>query len=726
MNNSISIGILLNISADSLTFKKKSLSLKDIVFIVCFSLISILLLFPLSGIAQQKVMIIGIDGCRQDALQAAFTPNIDDLIAEATYSYDALNEPPTWSGVGWSGMLTGVWRNKHGVIDNSFSGSNFTTYPHFMKHVEDFDSSLYTASICHWSPINTQIVGSLPLNLISNPSSDSLVGVEAINILSTADPDVIFLHFDDVDHAGHLDGFSPAVPSYISAIETVDRHVGYVMTALKARANFANENWLIIGSTDHGGTGNSHGGSSLLERNIFFFSSIPGQAASQISKSLIISNSNCMQDSMGLRMTGNTDYASVPNNSLFQFGASQDFTIELRMKTSGWLGDPSFIGNKDWISGFNTGFIISAPGNAQSTWKVNIGDGSNRADITGSSIDDNLWHHLAASFDRNGLLQLYKDGLPDGNVSISSVGNIDNSLALGIGQDGTLNYGSGMNGIISEVRIWKTIVDSANLAAWQCIPLNNTHPDYSNLVGYWKINEGSGIALTDSSLNTLHATYNGSSLDWELVNTLDTSYDYSNTPRIIDVAVTSLSHLCIPIDPAWNLDGNAVGVPVLNPQAGGNINPCQMTLESYTVTTSGTQPLSWSVSNGNIIAGQDSTTVLVQWGTAGPGSVIINQCNTKDTLDIIVDICTGISELIVNPDFTIFPNPSDGIFKIISSTEKRINEIKIFNVLGIEIYSQFIGSAESYIDFTSQPKGMYIISGINNNKKITNQKVLIR
>ena len=60
---------------------------------------------------------------------------------------------------------------------------------------------------------------------------------------------------------------------------------------------------------------------------------------------------------MGLRMTGNADYASVPNNSLFQFGAAQDFTIELRMKTAGWSGDPSFVGNKDWISGFNNGFI---------------------------------------------------------------------------------------------------------------------------------------------------------------------------------------------------------------------------------------------------------------------------------------------------------------------------------------------------------------------------------
>ncbi len=701
----------------------------SIKYFFSLSLFVIVIFFVFSSTevtAQQKVLIIGIDGCRQDALQSAFTPNIDDLIAESTYSYDALTEAPTWSGVGWSGMLTGVWRNKHGVSDNSFFASNFSAYPHFMKRVEDFDSSLYTVSICHWAPVNTQIVGSSSLNLISNPSSDSLVGAEAVHVLSTADPDVIFLHFDDVDHEGHSNGFSPAVPSYIAAIEAVDRHVGYVMTALKARADFSNEDWLIIGSTDHGGIGNSHGGSSFLERNIFFFASKPGQAATQISKALVISNSNCMQDSMGLRMTGNSDYASVPNNSLFQFGTSQDFTIELRMKTAGWSGDPSFVGNKDWASGFNNGFIFSAPGSGQSTWKVNIGDGFNRADITGSIIDDNLWHHLAASFDRSGLLQLYKDGLPDGNTSISSVGDIDNSLALGIGQDGTLSYGSGMNGIISEVRIWKTIVDSATLAAWQCMPLNNTHPDYNDLVAYWQMNDGSSTTLTDSGPNALHATYNGSSSDWELVNIPDTSYDYSNTPRIVDVAVTSLTHLCIPVNPAWNLDGKAVGIPVLNPQVSGPLNPCEMTQESYTVTTAGTKPLNWSVSNGTVVQGQDSTTVLVQWGSAGPGSVIIDQCNSKDTLDVIVNSCSGISEVMRLKGFTVFPNPSDGTFIVKSLKGIKIKEIRVFNATGKEILLLIQNSSETSVSIAPQPKGFYIISIRDSKGNVRNQKLMIR
>jgi hypothetical protein len=35
-------------------------------------------------------------------------------------------------------------------------------------------------------------------------------------------------------------------------------------------------------------------------------------------------------------------------------------------------------------------------------------------------------------------------------------------------------------------------------------------------------------------------------------------YDYSTTPRIVDVAVTALTHLCIPIEVEWSLDGTSL------------------------------------------------------------------------------------------------------------------------------------------------------------------------
>lgn len=42
--------------------------------------------------------------------------------------------------------------------------------------------------------------------------------------------------------------------------------------------------------------------------------------------------------------------------------------------------------------------------------------------------------------------------------------------------------------------------------------------------------------------------------EWQQPESLIT-FDYSNTPRIVDVAVTALDHMCIDLNPEWNLDG---------------------------------------------------------------------------------------------------------------------------------------------------------------------------
>ena len=79
--------------------------------------------------------------------------------------------------------------------------------------------------------------------------------------------------FDEVDLNGHGYGFSAGVPEYIGAIEDVDGHVAEVMSVLMNRPNYESENWLVLTSTDHGGIGYNHGGSSIEEETIFFIAS---------------------------------------------------------------------------------------------------------------------------------------------------------------------------------------------------------------------------------------------------------------------------------------------------------------------------------------------------------------------------------------------------------------------------------------------------------------------
>jgi hypothetical protein len=519
-------------------------------------LLLILLCLPLCINAQttKKVLLIGIDGCRADALELANTPTIDNLIANGIYSPDALNDDITISGPGWSAILCGVWSDKHLSVDNSFVGTDYTNYPPLFKHIEDFDANLHTVSICNWNPINDYIVQNYA-DYKLNVSSDADVSLEACNYLSANNPDMMFLHFDDVDHEGHSYGFSPTVSQYITAIEGVDALLAPIMQSISQRPNYANEDWLVLITSDHGGVGTSHGGTSIEHQNVVVIASGNSIAQNIIRKdsSLVFDSVyNCLADTTELQFDGVDDYMQIPSNPAYNFGSTQDFTIECRVRTN-TTGDVAIIGNKDWFSGNNAGFVFSFKYPSGPEWKVNIGDGTNRADInTGGLIADNQWHTLSVSFDRDGYMKMYEDGLLLDSADISSVGDITTNAGLFFGMD--INQSYAYNGSIAEVRVWNTLVNNQNIQSWHCYHLDSNHPNYNNLIGYWKLNEGTGTIAMDywGGFGIPNGTINNST--WYSPDSI-WIYDYTNTPRIADVPVTALTHLCIPIDNNWQLDG---------------------------------------------------------------------------------------------------------------------------------------------------------------------------
>ena len=241
----------------------------------------------------RHVLLIGIDGVRSDAVQAASTPALDGLVATGAVTWDAFagggimptdpTQQATSSGPGWSSILTGVWVDRHGVASNGgFSSGNFGTYPHFFAHVRSAFPAAVLSSIVQWHPINDSMLAPFPGladHVINAGGTGQAVRNAAVNHLQTTDPHALFVHFDDVDHAGHASGFSPANPTYISAIEATDTHIGAVLAAVQARPNYPSEEWQIIVTTDHGGNGTGHGGQSPHERHIWMI--VQGGAAVQ-------------------------------------------------------------------------------------------------------------------------------------------------------------------------------------------------------------------------------------------------------------------------------------------------------------------------------------------------------------------------------------------------------------------------------------------------------------
>lgn len=254
----------------------------------------------------RRVLFIGIDGCRADAVAEAMERGLapqlkalcegeHGLFSRTAYAGGELNTPthqPTVSGPGWSSLLTGVWMDRHKVKDNRFLGARFQTYSHFMRRIKEVQPKAFCASFADWPPIHQFIAdGSreggtefldvkftcapdASRHFIDNPEKDIEVRDEALKTLRTQDPDAMFVYFGQVDEFGHgaIDSrasFSPDSALYLHAIGLVDSHIGELLRAVKARPKFAEEDWLVLLTTDHGGKGNSHGGDSDLERNIW-------------------------------------------------------------------------------------------------------------------------------------------------------------------------------------------------------------------------------------------------------------------------------------------------------------------------------------------------------------------------------------------------------------------------------------------------------------------------
>ena len=191
---------------------------------------------------------------------------------------DRYQKNDTISGPGWSSILTGVWADKHGVHDNSFNGHALRGVPALLRPAEG-------------SPPGRQD------RLASSPGSRS-----TSKITSAADVSINYeqkdhgiLDYDRYDTAGHRrsrqaarpkaiptrcsstsarsmwpatpTAFIRRVPQYIAAIERADKLVGRAVAAVKARKTYADEDWLVIVTSDHGGKGTGHGGGHTHARN---------------------------------------------------------------------------------------------------------------------------------------------------------------------------------------------------------------------------------------------------------------------------------------------------------------------------------------------------------------------------------------------------------------------------------------------------------------------------
>jgi hypothetical protein len=219
----------------------------------------------------RKVLIIGIDGLRADAFRRADTPNLDRLKRDGALSEHTVTDVIARSGPGWTSVLTGVWSWKHGVRENTFSGYRRDLHPTFFDRIAAARPAAVLGAVVNWKPLGEHLFGGRGFWIA--PGDDRAVAEEAARLIGTGLPDILFVHLDGVDQAGHTFGFSPDMPFYLWAVEKADGWVGRLADAARARTG---EQWLILVTSDHGGSYRHHGANTREERTVFLLANGPG------------------------------------------------------------------------------------------------------------------------------------------------------------------------------------------------------------------------------------------------------------------------------------------------------------------------------------------------------------------------------------------------------------------------------------------------------------------
>ncbi|TRV72650.1 nucleotide pyrophosphatase [Streptomyces sp. 130] len=226
-----------------------------------------------AAVRTPKVLVIGLDGALLGRIKDASAPHLDALMAGGLTAGSRLYaEPlaPTLSGPGWATVLTGVWPDKHLVKDNAFTGHAFAEYPDFLTRAETAKPALSTYAVSSWAPITDTVLSTAVDTRVSTPSAEYDAGTtsRAVAELRDGDRDAVFVHLDNIDHAGHT--YGAASSQYRAAIETADAQVGQILAAVTGRSTYASEDWLIMVTADHGHTDTGgHGGNSDPERQTF-------------------------------------------------------------------------------------------------------------------------------------------------------------------------------------------------------------------------------------------------------------------------------------------------------------------------------------------------------------------------------------------------------------------------------------------------------------------------
>lgn len=478
----------------------------------------------------RKLLLISIDGLSGTALKSYVPANMTKLLEHAKYTFESMADANTHDAATWTTILSGKNSSKHGVNGNDFEameeddddihdheGTGVSTgYISLYQRLLESGKILKTLSVTPWEPLDKNLFNLSNENGVVE--SDDAVKTKAVERLKNGMEDLSFavVNFRDLNAAGISGGFSMENANYKATLDKIDGYVGEIVSAIEQRKKYSGEDWLIVITSNHGGLGHTYGGATLVERKVPLIFYNKNFTKYQIELPAIV-------NTLTMKKAGNDIPIMKSDPNAYEIGKSGEFTIISKVKVSAFpTGSNSVLYGKTSHAYSSTkGWHLMVEGSGK-RFRYIVGNGTLSYVYAPGQLTIDQWHTVALKvYTENGkrMAVCYMDGLAGSPVDITGkdlTAGSANPFFIGPGPTGK-SYGVA-TAIISNLAFYNIGLSESEIAAYKCkddiLPSETT---YSNLKGYWKIDEGEGKELKNTiSTNTNTSFLAGVSLEWNV------------------------------------------------------------------------------------------------------------------------------------------------------------------------------------------------------------------
>jgi predicted AlkP superfamily pyrophosphatase or phosphodiesterase len=230
----------------------------------------------------EHVVVIGLDGCRPEAIQQAAGPVLKALWQSGAWTWQAQAALPSVTQVNFAGILTSCPPEKHGIAAKEWP-ADAAENPPKVKVPTIFEvvtaSGMKAAGFFgHEKLYPSETTAAKGADFMHSPYQAHAVAPLAARYLAEQKPQFCFIYMGDLDGAGHKHGWLSA--EQLRLMEAIDTAIKMLVDALRESGQW--ETTLLLITSDHGGHGKAHSAGTPEDTTVPWIAAGPLVTAGEI------------------------------------------------------------------------------------------------------------------------------------------------------------------------------------------------------------------------------------------------------------------------------------------------------------------------------------------------------------------------------------------------------------------------------------------------------------